>query len=197
MEKSKDTILLDEFELSIVKDEMSNRNMMFNESKNEYTMEELNSIGIVRESYSIEELHQKDFDTQGIITSFDDVAKMAEEKLVVGAPFAKGVKKWQLPIDLIGFKIITTVFPPKTTVLPHVHSVLDENVKSGGFRMVVSGSITFNGKKYLPGDWFFIPNGIPYSFTTDENIETRENYWYGHRHREGAVRISSPKAVNE
>ena len=188
-------ITLDDHELNIVREASEIKGLHFNPDKRQYSSEELTYLGIVRESYSLQELHERDFTSSGVVTSFDEVARRAEEELRVGAPFAKTAKKWQLPIDVMGFRIIKTVFPPDTIILPHTHSVLDPDVKSGGFRMVVKGSITFEGQKFEPGDWFFVPNGTPYSFKTDPNIETEENYWYGHRHRDGLARISSPKAV--
>lgn len=191
---SQDIIELEPHELEIINSVLSQRGMAVDSSKTAYTLSELNNVGIYRESYSFEEVRAKGFDSSGVITSFDEVAAKAQKELRVDAPFAKGIKKWQLPIDVAGFRIITTVFPPATTVLAHVHKSLDEHSKSGGFRMVVEGSITFEGKKFLPGDWFFIPNDTPYSFETDPNIETKENYWYGHNLRGEHSRISSPVA---
>ena len=187
------TIILDERELQIVREKCEELNQFFDPKKNEYTLEELGAIGIVRESYSVKEMRSMGFDNSGVVTSFDQVASLAQEKLKIGAPFAKGVTKWQLPIDVEGIRIMTTVFPPNTTVLSHVHSVLDENVKSGGLRIVVTGSIIYEGKKYSPGDWFFVPNGTAYSFTTDPKKETKENYFYSHNHHGGFSRVSSPK----
>lgn len=195
--ETKSTIVLDDYELKTVQEQALIHNSKFDPNKREYSIKELADLGIVRESYSLQELNEQGFASSGVVTSFDEIAIRAEQELQVGAPFAKEVKKWQLPINVIGFRMMTTVFPPNTVVLPHVHTILDQDIKSGGFRMVVQGSITFEENKFLPGDWFFVPNGIPYTFTTDPDVETKENYWYGHRHRNGLVRISSPKAVKE
>lgn len=189
-----DKIELEDHELEIVHSVMMNKNLAIDMNKREYSLQELNKIGVYRESYSVQELRDNGFDLKGVVTSFDKAAKDAETALSVDAPFASGIRKWQLPIDVEGFRIITTEFPPNTTVLPHIHSMLDAKSKSGGFRMVVEGSITFEGKKYLPGDWFFIPNGIPYTFTTDPLVKTTENYWYGHNVRGKHTRISSPQS---
>ena len=191
-----DTIELEDHELEVVYSVMKNNNMAIDKSIRKFSLEDLNKIGIYRESYSIHELRANGFDLTGVVSSFDKVAKDAETLLSVDAPFATGIKKWQLPIDVEGFRIITTEFPPNTTVLPHIHSMLDKESKSGGFRMVIEGSITFEEKKYLPGDWFFIPNGVPYSFTTDPDVKTKENYWYGHNLAGKHTRISSPQSQN-
>ncbi|MCG8088240.1 MAG: hypothetical protein JAY62_00670 [Candidatus Thiodiazotropha endolucinida] len=196
MNNASEIIKLEEHELEIVKDVANRRAFAFDARKKEYSMVELRVMGIYRESYSIEELRERKFDLSGVVTSFDGVSKRAEKELTIDAPFAEGIRKWQLPIDVMGFRIISTVFPPNTTVLPHVHSELKSGIKSGGFRIVVKGSITFEGKKYSPGDWFFIPNGVPYTFTTDPEIETTENYWYGHNAAKGHSRISSPIPSN-
>jgi hypothetical protein len=71
-----------------------------------------------------------------------------------------------------------TLFPPRTVVESHVHPTLEGAAACGQLRVVVKGSITYNGQKYGPGDWFFIPNDISYSFVTDQDVETLENYYY-------------------
>jgi hypothetical protein len=185
---------LEDDELEIVSNASKDHGVPFDPKKRDYTEADLSKLGIVREYYSLDELHQRGFRSDGVVSSFDDVSERAKNELRVGAPFANGVEKWQLPIDMLGFRIQTTIFPPNTTVLPHTHTILDAEIKSGGFRMVIQGSIKFEGKKYMPGDWFFIPNGRPYSFTTDSDVETEEAYWYGHRTVQGAVRISNPKS---
>jgi hypothetical protein len=45
-------------------------------------------------------------------------------------------------------------------------------------RTVLKGSIRYAGRIYGAGDWFYIPNGVPYSFRTDENVETVVMYKY-------------------
>ena len=44
--------------------------------------------------------------------------------------------------------------------------------------MIAKGSVVYQGKKFEQGDWFFVPNGVPYEFTTDENEETIVFYTY-------------------
>ena len=187
------SIELDEHELAIVEEAAKDAGIPFDPNRKVYTMGELEPLGVVREAYSAEEVRSRGLGSTGVVTSFDEVAHKAETELAIGAPFASSARKWQLPVDVPGFRLVTTVFPPGSVVGNHTHSVLDPEVKSGGFRMVISGSIEFEGKRYGPGDWFFIPNGTPYSFSTDPDVETKENYWYGHRHRKGFVRISRPK----
>ena len=38
--------------------------------------------------------------------------------------------------------------------------------------IVTKGRIYYKGKEYGPGDWFFVPNGVPYTFSTDEKVPT-------------------------
>ena len=140
--------------------------------------DELKQLKFVRESWSQEEIQQKGLATEGVVTSFDKVARKAESELVVEAPFADGIQKWQLPINLPGFRVVMTRFPAGTIVKVHQHPSIPGFSRCGQLRVVVKGSITYEGRVYKPGDWFFIPNGVPYSFTTDPNEETLENYFY-------------------
>lgn len=187
-------IVLNDLEMVVLGDICSTRGIAFDPSQREFTQSQLEDIGVVREFYSIEEVRIRGFSIDSVVTSFDEIAERAKTELRVGAPFASEVAKWQLPIDVPGFRTMITTFPPGTTVLPHVHAILDPEVKSGALRIVTNGSINFEGQKYLPGDWFYIPNGVPYSFTTDPEIVTSEAYWYGHNVQHIASRISSPKA---
>ena len=69
-------------------------------------------------------------------------------------------------------------FPAKTVVEPHVHPANTESNPGGSLRTVLKGSIEYAGRTYNPGDWFFIPNGVPYSFKTNENEVTVVLYSY-------------------
>ena len=195
---NKDIIVLNDYEIEVVRRVLEEKKLSFDNNKRTYSIEELLSIGIVRESYSLKELYEKNIINSGVVTSFDDVSERAKKELKVNVPFSREVEKWQLPIDLPGIRLIKTVFQPNTVVLPHVHQILDPSLKNGGFRMVVQGSIHFEDKNYLPGDWFFVPNGIPYSFKTDPDVVTMENYLYmygGPADDEKILRISNPKPV--
>lgn len=149
-----------------------------NATSSEISEDQLKQLKFVRESWSQEEIQQKGLAKDGVVTSFDEVAKKAESELAVDAPFADGIQKWQLPIDLPGFRVVMTRFPPGTIVKDHQHPSIPGFSRCGQLRVVVKGSINYDGKVYKPGDWFFIPNGVPYSFTTDPNEETLENYYY-------------------
>jgi hypothetical protein len=59
-----------------------------------------------------------------------------------------------------------------------VHAANTVAEPGGSMRTVLKGSISYAGKEFGPGDWFFIPNGIPYSFKTDEYHETVVMYKY-------------------
>ena len=45
-------------------------------------------------------------------------------------------------------------------------------------RTVLKGALYYAGRKYGPGDWFFVPNGIPYAFQSDPDVETVVMYKY-------------------
>jgi hypothetical protein len=57
---------------------------------------------------------------------------------------------------------------------------------------VVKGTITFKGRDYKAGDWFFVPNGVAYSFTTDPANETVVFYKYAFFGFEDGNRFSHP-----
>ena len=157
------------------------------------TEEKLREFKFVRENWTVEELRNKGLAVEGVVTSFDRVAKRAESELAVDAPFADGIQKWQLPINLPGFRVVMTRFPPGTVVRSHQHPSIPGFSACGQLRVVVKGSITFEGKVYRPGDWFFIPNGVEYSFTTDPDVETLESYYYQYNGiAQQPLRFSSP-----
>lgn len=58
-----------------------------------------------------------------------------------------------------------TTTEPGTHVATHAH---DEPM----FRYVIEGSLTINGTEYRPGDWVFIPEGVPYDIRTTEGYTT-------------------------
>lgn len=190
-------VTLNDDELAILIEAANDRKMPIDKARRQYSDAELSTFGVTREHYSADEIRQRGFSSNRVLTSFDEDAKRATRELQIGAPFAKNIRKWQLPIDLQNFHMVTTVFPPNTVVEEHVHPALDSTAKSGGYRIVVTGSIIFKGVTFMPGDWFFIPNGVPYSFATDPIEETTENYWYEHIIHATAVRFSAPKSTNE
>lgn len=79
--------------------------------------------------------------------------------------------------------------------MPHVHPKNTEAIPGGSLRVVLSGSITFRGEVFRTGEWFFIPNGVPYSFTTDMVEETIILYKYSFFGAEEGNRFSHPHQV--
>ena len=69
-------------------------------------------------------------------------------------------------------------FPPNTFVEPHVHPANTDENPGGSLRVVLTGEIEYASKKFLPGDWFYIPNGVPYSFRTHVSSPTKVFYSY-------------------
>lgn len=176
--KLKQPINLNESERALLFMVASKKKKSIDASRIDITEEELKRLEFVRENWSAEEIQQKGLAKDGVVTSYDKVAKKAESDLVVDAPFAHGIHKWQLPINLPGFRVVMTRFPPGTVVKAHQHPSIPGFSRCGQLRVVVKGSIKYDGKVYRPGDWFYIPNGTAYSFTTDPNEETLESYFY-------------------
>jgi hypothetical protein len=110
MERSEDLITLNEDEVRVVGAIVKARGMSHDEATTKYTVSELIDCGFIRENWSIDELRDKRFDNNGIVTSFDCNSNRAKSELLVDVPFAQGVQKWQLPIPLPGFRVIMTLF---------------------------------------------------------------------------------------
>ena len=97
-----------------------------------------------------------------IVTSRDRGWKTARLKR---ANMPKGWEKtWQLPLYL---KNGTSFFfyqePVTGSVLPpHDH-------KAAQFRIILSGTVTFNRKKLGPGDWMYIPAHAKYTMKATSN----------------------------
>jgi mannose-6-phosphate isomerase-like protein (cupin superfamily) len=71
-----------------------------------------------------------------------------------------GYEQWQLPIKLDGpVFFFVTVGQPGAVVPTHSH-------KRDLFRIVVWGSITYNGVELKQGDWMFVPAGVEYSLSS-------------------------------
>jgi quercetin dioxygenase-like cupin family protein len=192
---------LEVFELSDVEVETLRRaaierGLPFDKERRSYQKAELARYGMVRESYTRAEMSRLGF-RPGPVSCFDDAAKRAEDSLRVEAPFGSGITKWQLPINTSHMMIEQTVFPPSTVVTPHVHPENSPDDTGGGLRIVTKGKVYYSGKEYGPGDWFFIPNGIPYSFTTDPSGPTVVMYKYGFFGVERENRFSHPSATHD
>lgn len=168
------------------------RKMPFDSSRRRYTAAELSRYGVVREAYNSPELRAMGLDSSKVITSFDDEVLRARENLMVDAPFANSIRKWQLPIDVCEWRVFISEFPPNTLVEPHVHPANTPESPGGSLRTVLKGSITYAGRVFDPGDWFFIPNGVPYSFRSAADLVTIVMYKYAFFAVAEGNRFSSP-----
>ena len=186
---------LAECEIETVRRAASARNMEFDDSKKQYSLEELRQYGIVREGYNRAELRERGINP-GSLTCFDSNAKMEEELLPIETPFGSGIRKWQLPIDMMPLRTAKTVFPPNTKVHSHTHPPHSEEAPGGGLRIVVSGEVYYNGQTFKSGDWFFTSNGEPYEFSTHSELETIVFYTYSFFGAEHGNRFSHPHANN-
>lgn len=183
-------------EMEILRHAALDRSLPFDSEKRIYSNAELKNFGMVREGYNMKEMDSLGF-KPGIVTSFDKSVELAKTELRVETPFANNIVKWQLPL-FWGLKFHMTHFPPNTVVHSHKHPDIPffhEEGPAGGLRIVIAGKIIFEGKEFFPGDWFFVPNGIPYSFRTDSE-GADEAYGYGGGSCRVEVRFSPPIAVN-
>ncbi|MBY4606371.1 cupin domain-containing protein [Rhizobium sp. 9T] len=168
---------LNDAETETLRRAAEDRCLQYSLERKQYTRRELAQYGLVREAYTTEELRAAGFGPDPV-TSFDSKAKLAQDLLRVDTPFGSGIKKWQLPVNMIEMRVYETVFPPCTVVEPHVHPINSEDDPGGSLRIVVKGSLNYQGQYFGPGDWFFVPNGVPYSFISDETQDTHVMYLY-------------------
>lgn len=172
------------------------RRLPYEPLRRTYSRAELVRYGLVREGYTREELRARGIGP-GAVTSFDTLAEEAPALLPVETPFGSGIKKWQLPIDMMPLRVFQTVFPPGTHVRSHVHPPHSDEAPGGGLRIISRGSITYKGQNFGPGDWFFAPNGQPYEFLTDPDVETIVFYKYAFFAVEQGNRFSHPHAAEQ
>ena len=175
--KENHTFNLVDVEIETVERAAKDLSKGFDKSKTAYTTGELGEYGLVREGYNKEEMQELGIIPQ-VVTSHDKLEEEAQEILKIDAPFGSGIKKWQLPIDMMPIRVAKTIFPKGSVVDSHVHPKNTDEEPGGGLRMIATGSVTYNGKQFKAGDWFFVPNGTPYNFVTDENEETIVFYTY-------------------
>jgi len=192
---AKEQFDLQDCEMETLKRAAIERGIPYDPLRRTYTLAELHRYGLVREGYTREELRLKGIGP-GAVTSFDTIAREAARLLPVEAPFGRGVRKWQLPIDMMPLRIFQTVFPPNTKVSSHIHPPHSEEAPGGGLRIVCSGSIRYQNRVFKAGDWFFTPNGEPYEFITDPDVETVVFYKYAFFGVEKGNRFSHPSAVD-
>lgn len=172
------------------------RSLPFDEGRRRYTQAELVNYGLVREGYTRDELRAHGFGP-GEVSCFDETCKAAEVLLRVETPFGSGIRKWQLPFDMMPIRIMKTVFPPNSKVSSHVHPAGSPENPGGGLRIVTKGRIFYKGHEYCPGDWFYVPNGVSYGFTTDPLAETECFYKYAFFAWDQGNRFSHPHATDE
>lgn len=154
------------------------RNLSFDPNRRTYTAGELHRYGLVREAYNSSELKALGVSSDKVVTSFDADVEKAREMLQIDAPFANRTRKWQIPVDICEWRVFITEFPPDTFVEPHVHPANTVEEPGGSMRTVLKGAIQYAGQMFGPGDWFYIPNGVPYSFRTDPHRDTVVMYKY-------------------
>ena len=93
-----------------------------------------------------------------ILTSRDEAAKKATKQLAV-TNVPPGFTNWQFPVFLEGpSQQFFTYGAPNAEVGTHSHDEGD------GIRVILSGSIIYNGVELHEGDWMYIPKGEPYEF---------------------------------
>ncbi|MBW0366118.1 cupin domain-containing protein [Ensifer adhaerens] len=184
--------VLSDVEMETLRRAAVDRNLAFEPDRRNYKAAELRTYGIVREAYNSDELRQVGVRADRVVTSFDWEAQRARDQLLVDAPFAGGIRKWQLPIDVCEWRAFISEFPPGTFVEPHVHPANTPEKPGGSLRTVLKGSLSYAGKIFGPGDWFFIPNGVPYSFRSDNELPTVVLYKYAFFAVAEGNRFSSP-----
>lgn len=93
-----------------------------------------------------------------ILTSRDAWAERLRDELrMTNQP--GGVSMWQLPVLLNQSLLFLQVLEAGAVVPEHEH------VRAPVFRLVISGSIHYNGIELKPGDWMYVPRGQSYSFS--------------------------------
>jgi uncharacterized RmlC-like cupin family protein len=131
----------------------------------------LKEAGVLRVNYDQDEIQAAGFDTQQVLTSFSD-ASAAESRLKVDVPF-RGVTKYQIPAA-VGIHIVKMA--PNSEVTEHAHPPVDPANPGGALRIVLKGDLDFNGQRYGPGDWFYVPDGTPYSFKAGPVSDVEVSY---------------------
>jgi hypothetical protein len=184
---------LSEVEVETLRRAALERRLPFDPDRTVYSFEELSLYGLVREGYTRAELRARGV-TPKVVSSLDESTREAQSVLPLATPFGSGIQKYELPIDMLPIRVAKTVFPPGSIVTRHVHPPHSEESPGGGVRIIVSGYVLFEGRRYEAGDWFFVPNGTPYDFSTDPSGVTIVFYSYGFFGAEKGNRFSHPHA---
>jgi quercetin dioxygenase-like cupin family protein len=110
-----------------------------------------------------------------VLTSQDNDMRAILDDLSRTAGMPPGFQQWQLPLG-VGDNHTVLAFMTEAdagAVLPaHSH-------EADLFRVVVSGSLEFNGVRLSAGDWMFIPRGTTYQYTAAPNPGVRTLHCYG------------------
>ena len=183
---------LSDCEVETLRRAAEHRKLDFNPNRREYLGSELIPYGHVREGYTRAELHSIGGAAQKVCSQCE-LTKRAETELALDTPFGSGIQKFQLPIDMMPIRVAKTIFPPSSKVTPHFHPESEASNPGGGLRMVANGEVNYEGKTYKSGDWFFVPNGQSYEFTTSATEPTEVFYTYAFFAAAEGNRFSHPE----
>lgn len=103
-------------------------------------------------------LKKEGLDPQHHITTSRDEGMEHLQKVLKITNVPNGFQKWMLPVYLTGAsQLYISMAEPNAEVPLHSHDEGD------GIRVMISGSIIYNGKELTAGDWMYIPKGAQYS----------------------------------
>lgn len=106
----------------------------------------------------IQDVVGKNFTSDTIVTSRDMGMDEIVRKLNTDN-VPEGFSKWQLPVSLDSpSQFFLSFGAPNLSVPEHSHDEGD------GMRIILHGSIEYDGRELGPGDWMFIPKGKAYQF---------------------------------
>jgi len=112
---------------------------------------------------------------QRVLTSKDSDMEDILNRLNRNDGMPPGFQQWQLPVGIGDNRTVLAFMTDADAgaVLPtHSH---DADI----FRMVVSGSLQYNGVWLSAGDWMFIPKNTRYQYTAASNPGVRTLHCYG------------------
>ncbi|MES0137874.1 cupin domain-containing protein [Mesorhizobium sp. M0016] len=109
----------------------------------------------------------KAYNPDRVMTSRDeDVLRTIDSLKISG--MENGFEKWHLPVyfakeESQGAQFFITKAEPNAKVREHSHKDGD------AMRFIVSGSVIYNGKELVGGDWMFVPKDVPYALDVGPN----------------------------
>jgi hypothetical protein len=96
------------------------------------------------------------------LTSKDEIGARLQERLETDNVPSR-FRKWQLPFSFYEpSNVYITEGEPGASVAEHAHT------EGAGYRLVLNGSLTVDGKVLRQGDWMWVPKGHPYSYEVGE-----------------------------